>query len=113
MCKKSTQIQWKSIEIHREAHTISSHMLGEGDTWEEVLFASLWISEDFQWIWVDFLHVDSHLYLYYLQSIYGTKALTAKIAFVPNLMPFIFLLAVLILLFKFLSLIIGDFVSGV
>ena len=30
---------------------------------------SLWISTDFQWIWVDFLHVDSHLYLYYLQSI--------------------------------------------
>ena len=30
---------------------------------------SLWISTDFQWIWVDFLHVDSHLYLYYLQGI--------------------------------------------
>ena len=30
---------------------------------------SLWISKDFQWVWMDFLHVDSHLYLYYLQSL--------------------------------------------
>ena len=26
--------------------------------WEEVVGASLWISEDFHWILVDFLHVD-------------------------------------------------------
>ena len=25
---------------------------------------SLWISTDFQWIWVDFLHVDLHLYIF-------------------------------------------------
>ena len=37
--------------------------------WEEVVGASLWISEDFQWIWVDILHVDSHLYLCYLEGI--------------------------------------------
>ena len=37
--------------------------------WEEVMGASLYISKDLRWIWVDFLHVDSHLYLYYLQSI--------------------------------------------
>ena len=43
------------------------HAGGEGS--EEVVGASLWISTDFQWIWLDFLHVDLHLYLYYLQSI--------------------------------------------
>ena len=64
--KISTQIQRKSIEIHSEAPTTSSHMLGgrgrvgEGGMWEEVVGASLWISEDFPWIWVDFLHVDLH-----------------------------------------------------
>ena len=30
---------------------------GEGK-WEEVVGASLWISADSQWIWVDFLHMD-------------------------------------------------------
>ena len=46
--------------------------------WEEVVCASLWISVEFQWIWVDFLHVDLRLYLYYLQSIYRRQVLTAK-----------------------------------
>ena len=40
-----------------------------GGMWKEVVGASLWISIDLQWIWVDFLHVDSHLYLQYLQNI--------------------------------------------
>ena len=31
--------------------------------------ASLWNSVDFQWIWVDFLHVALHLYIHDLQSI--------------------------------------------
>ena len=33
------------------------------------------IIEDFQWIWVDILHVDSHLYLYYLQAISSRQVL--------------------------------------
>ena len=37
--------------------------------WEEVVGASLWISVDFQSIWTDFLHVDSHSYLYNVQGI--------------------------------------------
>ena len=72
--KSIIQIHWKSTEIHREAHTTSSHMPPPPhppppSMWEEGVGASLWISKDFQWIWVDFLHVDSHLYLYYLQGI--------------------------------------------
>ena len=31
-----------------------------GFMWEEVVGASLWISLNFHWIWVDFLHVDLH-----------------------------------------------------
>ena len=54
---------------------------GRGGMWEEVVGASLWISEDFLWIWVDFLHMDPHLYLYYLQSIYRRPALIAKVGF--------------------------------
>ena len=32
-----------------------------GRMWEKVVYASLWISVDCLWIWVDFLHMDSHL----------------------------------------------------
>ena len=63
--------------------------------WEEVVMASLWISSDFQWIWVDFLHVDSHLYLYYLQSIYRRQILTAKpCLYFPDFTPFTFVLPI-------------------
>ena len=34
-----------------------------GGMWEEVVGASLWISEDFHWMWLDFLHVDLHLFV--------------------------------------------------
>ena len=63
MCKKSTQIHWKFMETYSEAPTTSSHMPPHPpppSMWKEVAGASLWISEDFQWIWVDFLHVDSN-----------------------------------------------------
>ena len=39
--------------------------------WEEVVGASLWISLDLQWIWVDFFHVDLHLCFHHLQGITG------------------------------------------
>ena len=70
-CKRSTQIQWKSLEIQNEAPTTSSHMppiphpAPRSGMWEEVVGASLWISGDFQWIGVDFLHVDSHFFIIY------------------------------------------------
>ena len=76
-CKKSTQIHWESTEIQSEAPTTSSHMHSPS-MWEEVVGASLWISVDFQWIWVDLLHVDSHAYLFYLQSICRRQVLIAK-----------------------------------
>ena len=50
---KTTQIQWKSIEIHSQAPATSSHMPGGGGgwgMWEEVVGAPLWIPEDFHWI---------------------------------------------------------------
>ena len=50
--------------------------------WEEVVGASLWISEDFQWIWMDFLHVDLQLYLYYLQGISRRQVLVSRVAFI-------------------------------
>ena len=69
MCKKSPQIHRKSKEIQSEAPTTSYHMPSFHPTrpptplpsmWEEVVGASLWISVDFHWILVDFLHVDFH-----------------------------------------------------
>ena len=84
--KKSTQIQWKSSEIHSEAHTTSSHMPLPPRTRplypsarKEVVCASLWFSINFPEIWVDFLHMDSHLYPYSPQSIYRTQVLTDKV----------------------------------
>ena len=77
-CKTSTQIHGKSYKsIVKHPPPSSSDMprggqaAGEtGGMWEEVVGASLWISVDFRRIcWVDFLHVDSHLYFDYLQSI--------------------------------------------
>ena len=37
--------------------------------WEEVVGASSWISVDFPWIWVDFLHMEMHVDFLYLQGI--------------------------------------------
>ena len=59
---------------------------------EEVVGDSLWISFDFQWIWVDVLHMDSHLYLYYLQNISRRQILTEPVSFhfVSDVEPFLF-----------------------
>ena len=43
--------------------------------------ASLWIYVDFLWIRVDFLHVDWHLYFYYLQGIARRQVHTDNVAF--------------------------------
>ena len=59
-CKTSTKIQWKSRESQSEALTTSSYTTS---MWENLVGASLWMSEGFQWIWVDFLHLDLYLYL--------------------------------------------------
>ena len=95
-CKKSIQIHVKFREIHSEAPTTSSHMPSPHPPvlplWEEVMCAPFWIPMDFPWILVDFLHVDSHLYLDYLQSIYRRQILTAKIGLYlfPKFTPFLF-----------------------
>ena len=66
------EIHPNPLEIFRNPHAGGEERVGR---WgmrpppHPPLPPSLWISTDFQWIWVDFLHVDSHLYLYYLQSI--------------------------------------------
>ena len=33
-----------------------------GCMWGELMDDSVWISDDFHWIWVDLLHIDLHLF---------------------------------------------------
>ena len=66
----------------------------------------LWISTDFQWIWLDFLHVDWHLYLYYLQSTSRRQVLVSWVAFIYAYQSL--LLSFLFVLKKDLSLAIKD-----
>ena len=103
-CKKSTQIFWKSLEIHSEGPT-SSHMPLSPQHAGRVggcFTLDFW---RFPVDLVDFLHVDSHLYLYYLRSIYRRQILTDKVDlyFCSKVYSFIIILTIVSYLISFFN----------